>query len=312
MFGPSICAANFALCLLMACYSRDDGHSDVVPMQSISVISQLETGWLVRRVSGAAGDGAFITDCQETGFYVVQAAEVASLLTGNDGCLLAQAADHFSFRDSVLLYNDRTERGALRRFSFRTSSFQDLQPGCGQSSGAPSWSPGGEQVAFSSGCEENEEAGLLAILNLRSGRMRVLASPDTLFESHPSWSPDGMRIAVQRGFVTSGSTISVVEPSSGRRRLIAHGYSPAWSPAGDWIAFARTSNESSLASSVWIVKPDGSGIRQLAALVPGDSRDPALITGLVWNLRGNGLAYSIGSELLHVTLGGVVTTVRRF
>ena len=61
---------------------------------------------------------------------------------------------------------------------------------------------------------------------------------------------------------------------SGWHRLLVGGASPAWSPDGKWIAFTSTRGPSHY-SHIWVVRPGGSGLRQLTSGHPpsnwGDS-----------------------------------------
>ncbi|WP_394840541.1 amidohydrolase family protein [Pendulispora brunnea] len=82
-------------------------------------------------------------------------------------------------------------------------------------------------------------------------------------------SPDGQRIV----FDFRGALWSVARSGGEATRLTDPFLEPSrphWSPAGDWIAFqAFTDN----AFHIWIMRPDGSGLRQLT-FGHGDDREP--------------------------------------
>lgn len=98
--------------------------------------------------------------------------------------------------------------------------------------------------------------------------------------TYPSVSPDGKRIAYRRVFATpaydwrlrdtrSNSDIVVAAiDGSGERNLSADpafdGW-PAWSPDGQWIAFASNRARVPFAAQLYVVRPDGKGLRQLTS-----------------------------------------------
>jgi TolB protein len=92
-------------------------------------------------------------------------------------------------------------------------------------------------------------------------RRRVTADRETQFG--PDWSPDGTRIAYTN-YDTFGFTSIVTIGTDGSDGLVVfdagdHAVgSPAYSPDGLWIAFAR-SNRSGDSSNIWVVGSDGEG-----------------------------------------------------
>ena len=123
--------------------------------------------------------------------------------------------------------------------------------------GRPAWSPSGNQIAY---VELRGELALW-VANAQGGARRRLATG--LRGDVPAWSPDGKRIA----FVNSASEIVVRSLSGGSKRVTptrALASSPVWSPDGRSIAFVRT-NLSSGKGQVYVVHPDGSGLRAVTS-----------------------------------------------
>lgn len=109
-----------------------------------------------------------------------------------------------------------------------------------------------------------------------------------------AWSPDGRWIAFAgtssgrqhdaRGYPIVHSDVFIVSADgSGLRRLTHTGdaWNPAWSPDGSEIVFARARSYVSVArqtegitASMWSVRPEGSGLRQLAPTVAGQDDQP--------------------------------------
>jgi Tol biopolymer transport system component len=77
----------------------------------------------------------------------------------------------------------------------------------------------------------------------------------------PSWSPDGEDLLVVTGPAGALGLAEGGQPPI-ERVDTPLGNSPEWSPDGSWIAFVDGENEADL----WIVRPDGTGLRQLTTL----------------------------------------------
>ena len=81
------------------------------------------------------------------------------------------------------------------------------------------------------------------------------------------WSPDGSTIAfaADRGRVSAPGQLWVMRADGSERHRIAPGITragpPKWSPSGSMIAFTRVASWK--ATSLYLVRPDGSGLRRL-------------------------------------------------
>jgi hypothetical protein len=85
-------------------------------------------------------------------------------------------------------------------------------------------------------------------------------------ETRPAVSPDGRQLAYAVG--TSGSLrleLAIHDMTTGvTRRLGIEGTSPRWSPQGDLIAYVRSADRSGASGGLRVVRPDGSGDRDVA------------------------------------------------
>jgi len=113
----------------------------------------------------------------------------------------------------------------------------------------PAWSPDGRWIAYVSG-------GSLFVTSPDGTRQRQLTHGVSVPDGPPSWSPDGRRIA----FDCCKVGIDVVDVRNGRVRGVGTlpGGVPSWSPDGKWIAVTS--------DALWLVRPDGSGARQIGRL----------------------------------------------
>jgi len=107
----------------------------------------------------------------------------------------------------------------------------------------------------------------------------------------PDWGPEGTRLVYVRPFLPQGaadttSGLFLLDLLTGQDRPLTHsglatfGGVPRWSPDGSAIAFSYGSP-----LHVFIIKPDGTGYRDLTPNASTDNTDPS------WNATGNALTY---------------------
>jgi len=95
--------------------------------------------------------------------------------------------------------------------------------------GAPSWSPNGRWIAFSS--EGRLRSGRVWRMTVATRKLVQLTSGSTAL--YPSWSPDSSRLA----FTLAGQ-LAVMNADGSRRRVLPQfGTHPRWSPDGQWLVY---------------------------------------------------------------------------
>ena len=152
------------------------------------------------------------------------------------------------------------------------------------------WSPRGTKVVWAQRFGSRQDDVAIFVGDARRRGMRRIARRG----EQPTWGPSGRLIAY-----TGVIGIHLVRPDGrGDSRLTSGRFdrSPTWSPNGKYLAFTRpTTNAWSADGIVYVIRRDGTGLRQLTA---GAGADPE------WSPDGRQIAYAVldgkGGSLIHV------------
>ena len=153
-------------------------------------------------------------------------------------------------------------------------------------------SPDGDTIAFSrtwgdgrAGTLRNE---LGAVQVDGSGARRLYRNADPYSaRPEPVFSPDGTNVA----FTIGDRAVATVSASGGRVTVVTRppvrsaDMRPIWSPDGIWLAFARRPTFG--ASDVYLVRPDGTGLRRVTTTpIPPRGEPRTGSVPLAWSPRG--------------------------
>ena len=170
------------------------------------------------------------------------------------------------------------------RFEF-VDLLPDGAPGCDAPPEGPTWWAASGDIAYVHG-----RSGALRLLNLSDGTDERLGEGEA-----PAWAPDGEQLALIRP--KSGGLPDLwlldVESDQEHRLVEEPAVGAVWSPAGDALAVNRSPID---LGETWLVNPDGSGLRRLAA--GGDA---------TWSPDGRSLAIVSGSAVPMITLVDIAT-----
>ncbi len=136
----------------------------------------------------------------------------------------------------------------------------------------PSWSPDGKKLAFN--CGKN-----IFIFDLETQKAYSLFPKDK-HGFYPSWGPKSRALvySAQRGHdsdIYIGELDFTTSQILKREKQVVSLYGadtqPVWSPDGKWIAFVHdwTVGNETIAQEIFIVHPDGTGLKRVCQIVPG-------------------------------------------
>ena len=125
----------------------------------------------------------------------------------------------------------------------------------------------GKAVATPESPEPFRDAGIF-VSDLRGdGERQLTSAPEGGADEWPDFSPDGQTIAFTRARSEAGGLFVIGLDGEGLTKVVdaeLQPYRPRWSPDGSLIVFSSSADQAySKSANVWVVAPDGSGLRQL-------------------------------------------------
>jgi Tol biopolymer transport system component len=123
---------------------------------------------------------------------------------------------------------------------------------------APGWSPDGRTLAFEG--VRDGTTGVYSVNADGSGQRRLARKGGA-----PAWSPDGQKIAFFSGSKIYLMNADGSEHQALTKQIVGRNRSLAWSPDGRKLAFLRGRGCNDFTFSLYVVRSDGSGLRDLTS-----------------------------------------------
>jgi Tol biopolymer transport system component len=197
-----------------------------------------------------------------------------------DGNRLAYSERGVSKDDVYHIYARRVPTGAVTQLT--TGEANDI---------SPAWSPDGTRIAFLR--VDNGKAQLLTIPSAGGAETRIAEFPAAESEQPLpalSWSHDGRTLAAVIGGEKQAAGIALISVSNGALRRVTTppqgsdgDWSPAFSPDGSKLAFARGSGGE--AQDLYLADADGANPKRITF-------DDSAVRGIAWAANGGDLIYA--------------------
>jgi dipeptidyl aminopeptidase/acylaminoacyl peptidase len=132
-------------------------------------------------------------------------------------------------------------------------------------------SPDGATIAFARPPVTTRGESVIALVDVATRHVTELASTAADENDAPHWSPDGTRLTFARQLVRpTRATLFMVDFDGSNMHqyvpLNLNAIEPRWSPDGSLIAFANDETpETPDGKEIYVVRPDGSGLRRLTS-----------------------------------------------
>lgn len=180
----------------------------------------------------------------------------------------------------------------------------------------PDWSPDGQWIVY----QYDKPGGTDLYKIMVDGTGETQLTGGYYCDSKPKWSPDGTQIVFQRFDAPEGegggdlASIWIMN-SDGTNQMKIVDYLPGdiggaqwpiWSSDGQWISFKYGESRQ---KGLWVVRPDGSDLRQIVDV--SFAEDPEKVVS--WGLKRarTKIAFSINNEALSYQKKLAVVDVRR-
>lgn len=151
--------------------------------------------------------------------------------------------------------------------------------------GAPTWSPDGQQIAFAAD-------GNIDVMRADGSQRRVLADRQGT-EDWPSWSPDGDHILLTSTGPGPARLAQIRADGADFTPLPQLGFEAAWSPDGRSLAFVSDrdgdpdpSDPVDWNEEIYVTRADGSGVKRVTRIPGNDHWPPA------WSPNGTHVAFT--------------------
>lgn len=265
---------------------------------------------LIAHLEQYSSADVFSHTCEGSGFFRVEltgAAGARAISLGDPACRIVGSHEGFALapraRVAVGSLSSPINRSVLIRMALDSGRLDTLGTDC-RFYGNPAIAADEHTIAIPALCAgRGRSEWQLYLVETSAGGLHPIPTDSGCSAAEPGWDPTARQITFTRDCSDGRDfavEVAITDLTGDRRRSVARGYAPVWSPDGRWIACLHTTYGTDGGTVIRLVRPDGTSDMEVFRSRDettytrgwGPRRDGEPTGRLVWSPDSRWIAFS--------------------